>query len=61
MIEKLSPQINLRPTGVWDFVQRPDSTVEGCDQAAEFERLWALAEREAYAQNDSPGHPASAQ
>ena len=54
MIEKLSPQVNLRPTGVWDFVERPDSDVEGRDQAADFERLWAMAEREAYAAGEVP-------
>lgn len=61
MIEKLSPQVNLRPTGVWDFVQQPDTTSEGRDQAADFERLWAMAEREAYAAGEVPGAAVSAQ
>ena len=55
MIEKLSPQVNLRPTGVWDFVERPDTDATGRDEAADFERLWAMAEREAYAAGDVTG------
>ena len=61
MIDKLAPKVNLRPTGVWDFVERPDADTEGRDQAAEFERLWALAEREAYAAGDVNGGSAAAQ
>ena len=49
MLKKLAPQANLRPTGVWDFVERPEHDAEGSAQAADFERLWALAEREAFA------------
>ena len=48
MFKKLAPQINLRPTGVWDFVEHPGQGAEGSRQAADFERLWSLAEREAY-------------
>ena len=61
MIEKLSPQANLRPTGVWDFVERPDGDAAGRDEAAEFERLWAMAEREAYAAGDVAGATVAAQ
>ena len=61
MIEKLSPQANLRPTGVWDFVERPDTDAAGRDQAADFEQLWAMAEREAFAAGEVRGASVNAQ
>lgn len=61
MIEKLSPQVHFRPAGVWDFVERPDTDAAGRDEAADFERLWAMAEREAYAEGELAGAPVAAQ
>ena len=61
MIEKIAPQVNLRPTGVWDFIEHPGRDTDGASQAADFERLWAMAEREAYAAGELAGATASAQ
>ena len=61
MIKKIAPQVNLRPSGVWDFVERPGTEGGGSEQAADFERLWALAEREAYIAGELDGPNANAQ
>ncbi len=60
-LDKIAQQVNLRPAGVWDFVLRPDlGNEQGRDEAAEIERLWAMAEREAYIAGELPSHSAVA-
>ena len=49
MLQKIAPQVNLRPAGVWDFMAHPGHGAEANQQVQEFERLWRLAEREAFA------------
>ena len=61
MVKKIAPQVNLRPTGVWDFLEHPGHDADGSAQAADFERLWALAEREAYIAGELVGANVTAQ
>ncbi len=53
MIQKITPQVNLRPAGVWDFMSHPGHATGFDQQIEEFERLWRLAEREAYATGET--------
>ncbi len=53
MISKISPQVNLRPAGVWDFISHPGHDAESESTLKEFERLWMLAEREAFAAGEA--------
>lgn len=61
MLQKVAPQTNLRPAGVWDFMARPESTPEGREEKDDFERMWALAEREAFAAGELQGPSVAAQ
>ncbi len=53
MVNKITPQVNLRPAGVWDFMSHPGHGAASEGRIKEFERLWLLAEREAFAAGES--------
>ena len=55
LLDQIAKQASLRPVGVWDFMAKPDPSAENAsEEAKEFERLWALAEREAFAAGEIP-------